>query len=295
MNEMECMPIIIMGAPRSGTNALRNSLTALPDFCTWPCDEINGIWKYRSLKAGYDNLVKRDVSDAKITYIRAKFSREFNKLGKPKFLVEKTCANTMRPNFVAEVVPEATYIYIIRDGSEVVESAKKRWQGEFELNLMSYWLEKIRYIPVRDFAHYFYDIVLKRLLSKIFGKKYLASWGPTHPTLDKWQHECSLEDLVALQWSLCVISSWCYFRKIGSKKCVFVTYDGLLNNPEGFLARFQGALGSNVSLPLDVRAFSESLFPPKNTNNEFIPSHAVVKKYYMCAMKIYHKISLAYA
>ena len=80
MSEMECMPIIIMGAPRSGTNALRDSLTALPDFRTWPCDEINGIWKYRSLKVGYDNLVKRDASEAKIKYIRAKFDREFKKL-----------------------------------------------------------------------------------------------------------------------------------------------------------------------------------------------------------------------
>jgi hypothetical protein len=295
MGEIECMPIIIMGAPRSGTNALRDALTALPDFGTWPCDEINGIWRYRSLNVGYDNLVKRDASGSKIKYIREKFSREFERLGKPKFLVEKTCANTMRPSFVAEVVPEATYIYIIRDGSEVVESAKKRWRGEFEFNLIRYWLDKIRYIPVLDFPHYFYDIVLRRFLSKIFGKKDLASWGPTHPTLDKWQHECSLEDLVALQWSLCVISSWWYFRKIGSKKCVFVTYDGLLINPDGFLSRFQGALGSNVSLPLDVRVFSERFFSPKNTNNEFVPSHSVVKKYYSFAMKIYHNISLATA
>lgn len=36
-------PVVIIGAGRSGTNALRDALTALPEFETWPCDEINPI------------------------------------------------------------------------------------------------------------------------------------------------------------------------------------------------------------------------------------------------------------
>ena len=91
MNELNVRPIVIMGAARSGTNALRDSLVSLASFGTWPCDEINGIWKYRSLSLGYDNLSKNDLSEAKINYIRAQFTKQFNKLGKPKFIVEKTC------------------------------------------------------------------------------------------------------------------------------------------------------------------------------------------------------------
>jgi len=33
--------IIIVGAPRSGTNMLRDVLTSFDGVCTWPCDEIN--------------------------------------------------------------------------------------------------------------------------------------------------------------------------------------------------------------------------------------------------------------
>ena len=38
--------VIIIGAPRSGTNMLRDALTALPDCGTWPCDEINYVWRH---------------------------------------------------------------------------------------------------------------------------------------------------------------------------------------------------------------------------------------------------------
>ena len=38
--------VVIIGAPRSGTNMLRDVLTSLPGFATWPCDEINLIWRH---------------------------------------------------------------------------------------------------------------------------------------------------------------------------------------------------------------------------------------------------------
>ena len=40
------IPIIIIGAPRSGTNILRNTLTTFFEIGTWDCDEIPYIWLY---------------------------------------------------------------------------------------------------------------------------------------------------------------------------------------------------------------------------------------------------------
>ena len=42
-------PLIIIGAGRSGTNILRDTLTSLSGFETWPCDEINPIWRHGNL------------------------------------------------------------------------------------------------------------------------------------------------------------------------------------------------------------------------------------------------------
>ena len=291
MSNTSFIPIIIMGAARSGTNALRDSLVSLANFGTWPCDEINGIWKYRSLSFGYDNLSQNDLSKAKIKYIRTQFTKQFNKLGKPKFLIEKTCANTLRPGFVSGVFPEAKYIFIIRDGAEVIKSARRRWQGEFEYNLVEYWLKKIKYIPALDFYHYFYDVALKRLTKKILRRSELEAWGPTHPTLEKFENECSLDDLVALQWSLCVISSWYYFRKMGPDKCIFTSYNELLNNPGGFLFRFETMLGSTFTSTGDVERFSAGLFSSKKPIEPYVSNHPIIRKYYNCAMKIYYNIN----
>ena len=156
-------PLIIIGSPRSGTNALRDSLTSLDDFGTWPCDEINGIWKYKNHSSGYDNLSEIDLSEASLKYIRNQFINEWEALGRPKYLVEKTTANSLRPEFVYSIFPNAKYIYIARNGSEVVKSATKRWNGEFEHDLLKYWLDKIKYTPLSDLPYYLLDIGLKRM------------------------------------------------------------------------------------------------------------------------------------
>ena len=39
-------PVVIIGAARSGTNMLRDVLVKLPGVGTWPCDEINYIWRH---------------------------------------------------------------------------------------------------------------------------------------------------------------------------------------------------------------------------------------------------------
>lgn len=290
MSDLEFVPLVILGATRSGTNALRNSLISLPTLDTWPCDEINGIWKYRSLSGGYDSLSRGDLTRAKKKYIRSRFIKQFYKLGKPDILVEKTCANTLRPSFVSGVFPEAKYIYIIRDGAEVIKSAKRRWEGEFEYNLLEYWFDKVKFIPGRDLFHYVYDVGVKRLKKKIFRRSALETWGPTHPTLDKFKSECSLDDLVSLQWALCVISSWRYFGRVGPKKCVFITYEFLLNNPEAVLSQVSSLVGVNFSSRENIELFSSGLFAPPKNVEPYIPDHPVVKRYYNRAMAIYRKI-----
>ena len=45
---MNLKTVIILGAPRSGTNMLRDILCQHPFLNTWNCDEINPIWKYNN-------------------------------------------------------------------------------------------------------------------------------------------------------------------------------------------------------------------------------------------------------
>jgi len=57
-------PIIIVGAGRSGTNMLRDLLAQLPEFSTWPCDEINYIWRHGNRGFETDEFT-REMADWK--------------------------------------------------------------------------------------------------------------------------------------------------------------------------------------------------------------------------------------
>jgi len=54
--ENNLKPIIIIGAARSGTNILRDTLTQLPSITTWSCDEINYIWRHGNINYPSDEF-----------------------------------------------------------------------------------------------------------------------------------------------------------------------------------------------------------------------------------------------
>jgi hypothetical protein len=82
-------PVVIIGARRSGTNALRDMLARLPEFTTWNCDEIPS-----------NRAIPRIHR-----FIRAAFLHLWHHSGQPHFVVEKTCANTLPVPFVDAIRP----------------------------------------------------------------------------------------------------------------------------------------------------------------------------------------------
>ena len=92
---MNYQPVIIIGAPRSGTNMLRDILSSNGNISTWPCDEINYIWRHGNVRVPSDEIPENLASDAVITHIHQEFNRLFKK-NKTKVILEKTCANSLR-------------------------------------------------------------------------------------------------------------------------------------------------------------------------------------------------------
>ena len=62
-------PLIILGAPRSGTNILRDTFCTSKSFVTWDCDEINYIWRIGSAFKSSDELKKDELNSYKKNYI----------------------------------------------------------------------------------------------------------------------------------------------------------------------------------------------------------------------------------
>src|SRR5688572_28928438 len=96
--------VIIIGAARTGTNMLRDILTQLPGIGTWPCDEINYIWRHRNVREPTDEFGPELATPDVQSFIRQKFDQLARKRSL-SHLVEKTCANALRVEFVNRIFP----------------------------------------------------------------------------------------------------------------------------------------------------------------------------------------------
>lgn len=125
-DEHPIRPIVLIGAARSGTKFLRSLLAAGAETVAVPYD-INYVWRYGNERHPDDALGSELATREIQRYIRATLPRlAVRTRGQSaSLLVEKTVGNSLRVDFVRKVLPEARFIHIVRDGRDVVESARR--------------------------------------------------------------------------------------------------------------------------------------------------------------------------
>ena len=242
-NTLSNQEVILVGAPRSGTNMLRDILTTLEGVSTWPCDEINYIWRHGNARYPSDEfgpqLARPDVA----SFIRKKFA-QIRRWSNSPVIVEKTCANTLRIPFVAEILPDAKYIHIIRDGVDATGSAKLRWKAELDL---PYILKKARFVPVTDLPYYGSRYIGNRLHRLFSGTKQLAYWGPTLDGMDSLLARYSLIEICALQWQQCVRKAEADLASLIPPERFFsVRYEHFVRAPQDYLEQIAAFLGIEI-------------------------------------------------
>ena len=238
---MNYTPVIIIGAGRSGTNMLRDIITTIPDFNTWDCDEVNPIWRYGNKKHETDEIPTKLVSNRIKKYIRGRFSKR-HKASNSKYIVEKTCANSLRLNYVHEIFPEAKFIIINRDGRDVVPSAMKRWNSSLDLK---YTLKKFRYVPLVDLFFYAWKFGKNRLIRIVKKQEALSFWGPIYKGIDKDTEQLSLIEVCAKQWKTCAENTIRDRENIPESNIFDVKYETFVNNPKHEMANLLEFLGIN--------------------------------------------------
>jgi hypothetical protein len=236
----------VVGAARSGTNALRDALTSFSQFTTWPCDEINPIWRHGNALWPNDEIPVEGARPAVRRYIRRAFVRLWRQTGRMPFVVEKTCANSLRVPFLERVLPEARYIYIVRNGVDVVASALKRWRGELELPTLRYFLAKARYVPPTDLPYYITSFLTSRSSLFLGRKKHLAVWGPRFAGMEQYL-DSELEALCARQWAACVARSDAAFRSIDKSRLFSLRYEDFTAQPATVVSEILSFLGTGAS------------------------------------------------
>jgi Sulfotransferase family len=229
---MKSSPIIIIGAGRSGTNMLRDVLVQLPGVKTWPCDEVNYIWRHGNRNFATDEFTRSMATPKIKRYIRNAFGW-VERAYQADVVVEKTCANSLRCSFVHEVVPEAKFIHLVRDGRDVCISAGERWQASLDI---PYLARKARFVPASDLLYYASRYIANRIYRVASGKKRLAVWGPKFSGIEDAFREHSLAEACAIQWQYCVRSAVRQLSELPHHQVHTLRYEDLTSKPVEQLA-----------------------------------------------------------
>jgi hypothetical protein len=244
---MSYRELVIIGAPRSGTNMLRDVLCRLPGLSTWPCDEVNFIWRYGNAGWPSDELPAELATERVRRYINRKFAQQAERerpdlsatRDSPRYVVEKTCANSLRVPFVDRVLPRARFVFIHREPLDAIASAMRRWRAPFE---WGYTLKKLRFVPLADVPRYGLRFARSRVHRLISGDRRLASWGPRFDGMDALARDHSLAEICALQWSACAERSSRALARLEPHRVHVVRYEDWVASPLAHLRRLAAFL-----------------------------------------------------
>lgn len=234
--------VIILGAPRSGTNMLLDVLTSLPGYSTWDCDEINLTWRHGNRDFPSDELQAQHATPEVRHYLR----REFDKIrAKPgtRSVVEKTCANSLRVEFVHRVAPDARYLWITRDGLDAAASAVQRWHAPLDVK---YTAAKVKYVPPGDIPYYGLRFVANQWRKRAASENASTGhgwWGPKPNDWEELSRSRPLDEVALIQWERCITAAERGFAEIPSSQVHHVVYEEFVRDPVGGLRDILTFLG----------------------------------------------------
>jgi hypothetical protein len=199
----------------------------LPGYGTWPCDEINYIWRHGNATHANDEFSRELARPGVKRFIRAAFARVAIAQG-ARTVVEKTCANSLRIGFVDEILPETKFIFLVRDGRDVVASSIERWRAPLELR---YLYKKAKFVPVSDLPYYAFRYLSNRFAKLFSSEKRLATWGPRFDGMEELVRTKTLAEVCARQWTRCTEKAEEEFAKIDAARVHRLRYEDVVRQP----------------------------------------------------------------
>jgi hypothetical protein len=210
--------VIVLGAPRSGTKVLARVLKAHPGLAY--LTEPRLVWRYGNDRKS-DMLRPEDARPEVRAYIRRTFAHMVRERGGSRML-EKTPSNSVRPEFVHTVFPDALMIHIMRDPIDTIAAIRRCWIDpplaiQDQKGRRRLW-SHVREADWRQFAHYAKELaqeVAPTAWRPLVGRR---PWGPRIPGLESMVRELDLLDVCALQWRMCVEETVRYGRGLGADR-----------------------------------------------------------------------------
>ena len=219
-------PIIIIGAPRSGTKMLRGILASHPGLVTFP-SEIDYIWKHGNESIPHDELTQHDALPEVKEYIRSQFAL-LSTRHKNARVVEKSVANSLRVEFVHSVFPDACFVHLVRDGRASVESVRRSWESGFSAK---YYLQKFQGVDWSDALYFSSKYFSHHLRRKgIIGSDKGVN-GPHFSGMKKLIENKDALEVCAIQWMNCVKIAKSQLKAVPVEQVLEIKYEDLVKDP----------------------------------------------------------------
>jgi Sulfotransferase family len=232
--------IIIVGAARSGTKILRDVLAEASGVGCVPYD-IGFVWRYGNQRVPHDVLDPATVTPRIQRFVRRYVDRYAR--GGGDVVIEKTVGNSLRVPFVHAVLPDAAFVHLVRDGTDVAESARRQWLAPPD---RKYLLGKVRHFPLRLVPSYGREYALAQLSLPDRVRSHAATWGPRYPGIDDDVASKDLLVVCARQWRASVEYASRDLARVNTL-VVDVRYEHLVSEPLATLGELMDRLGLPAS------------------------------------------------
>lgn len=120
-NEISERPVIVVGAPNSGTTMFARALNLHPELANRSEERVLWNPRFHHSDMASDYFSAHHATAWRKFVLKGNFAY-FHRRFKGKRIVNKHPENSLRLEFIKEIFPEAYYIHLLRDGRAVVNS-----------------------------------------------------------------------------------------------------------------------------------------------------------------------------
>tara|TARA_B100000795_G_C22786272_1_gene434764 strand:+ start:487 stop:1320 length:834 start_codon:yes stop_codon:yes gene_type:complete len=223
-------PVIIIGAPRSGTNILRDTLVEFNDVCTWPFDETNFLWKKGHKINENDELSIDQLSKDKILYVKKEF-KKISRKNKSNTVIEKTCANSLRVPYIDKILPNAKFIFIYRNPIDAIVSIESKWKKGLNFKMV------VKKIPWFNIIYLLKFITYKLFFKLFYIRNQYSRWGPMIKDIDEIIKKNNSYIIATLQWKKCFQVAKKDLEALNKNRVFNLRYEDFVNNPSEWLIK----------------------------------------------------------
>ena len=237
-------PIILLGAPRSGTTLLQSLLDRHADVAA--SVEPRLVWRYGNDRRS-DQLRPEHATASVADHLHGRFAALLRDQGATR-LVEKTPANSVRPRFVEAVFPDARYVHITRNGWGAVPSMRTFWARRgtgFDAKQLRKVKRRLREVSLSQLRYYLPEL----------GRRTYARWsshvplyGPHLAGLQAAADELGVLEAAAMQWRVCVDQTSTFGRNLPPNRYLEVKLETLDADVMAGMLEFCGLAPSGAVL-----------------------------------------------